>query len=354
MMEPGAGAAAVLEAIAEPALLLDGEDILVAANRRGLALLPPGAVGHPLRDLLAGAPEELDRYLRRCRGADAGLVGALLLRRPEAPERYRCRGAPVRLPAGAGLLLTLDRGGEGRFVALTRKVVELDGEVRERRHAEAVLAEALRERDLLLRELQHRVKNNVQMLAGLLQGAQRETSNLEAMAILRDVSLRFAAVGAVQQLIYGSRSLDTIDSREMIGMVARGATTLAEVEVELAVEAEPVALPIEAAAPLALILNELVTNSVKHGVPSTGRPAIRVTWRAEADHLVLLVEDNGPGLGPAEGPRRASGLGLVRGLLRQLGGSLTIESNAADGARGARCTVRVPVPRPSPGGGDTT
>jgi two-component sensor histidine kinase len=117
------------------------------------------------------------------------------------------------------------------------------------------------------------------------------------------------------------------------------------------VEAEPIALPIEAAVPVALILNELVTNAVKYGRPETGRQRIDVTWAQEADHLILRVQDNGPGFRSAEGTRRASGLGLVRGLLRQLGGGLSAEPGPLGRAKGALCAVRFPVPRARQSGG---
>ena len=335
-MELGANALAILEAIAGPALVVDRDDRLAAANRRALAILPTQALGHPFDEIAPGG--EVGRFLERCRGTSGGLVGAMALRGPQGLERHRCRGARIALPGGAGVLLTIEPGEEPRFAALTRQLGDLNEELRERRHAEAVLAEALRERDLLLRELQHRVKNNVHMLAGLLQGAERETANAEAKAVLREVSARFAAVGAVQQLVYGAGDLRSVDSAALVEAVARGAAELAGAGTELAVEAEPLCLGIEAAGPVALILNELVTNAVKYGRPAEGPPRIAVRWRAEQGHALLEVADNGPGFRPGEAGRRASGLGLVRGLLRQLGGSLGVEEGP-----GALCRVRFPL-----------
>ena len=353
-MPVGAEAIAVLEAIAEPALIIDRQSLLAAANRRAHAILPADAVGRPFRDIDAGAAGEAELFLNRCRGSSGGLMGALLLRDVGGTtQKHRCRGARIQLPDGPGVLLTLDRGEEVRFVALSRKVAELDEEVRERRHAEAVLAESLRERDLLLRELQHRVKNNIHMLGGLLQGAERETGSAEAKVVLRDIALRFRAVGAVQQLVYGAADLETIESGEMVEAITRGAATLGPSDLDLVVEAEPIALPIEAAVPVALILNELVTNAVKYGRPETGRQRIEVTWAQEADHLILRVQDNGPGFTSGEATKRASGLGLVRGLLRQLGGSLSADTNPLWGAKGALCLVRFPEPRARRSGAQT-
>jgi two-component sensor histidine kinase len=131
----------------------------------------------------------------------------------------------------------------------------------------------------------------------------------------------------------------------MVETITRGAATLGPGDLDLVVEAEPIALPIEAAVPIALILNELVTNAVKYGRPETGRQRIEVTWAREADHILLTVQDNGPGFLPGEGAKRASGLGLVRGLLRQLGGSLSADASPLGVAKGALCSVRFPIPR---------
>jgi two-component sensor histidine kinase len=140
----------------------------------------------------------------------------------------------------------------------------------------------------------------------------------------------------------------------MIETITRGATTLAPNDLNLVVEAEPIALPIEAAVPVALILNELVTNAVKYGRPKTGRQKIDVTWAREAEHIVLTVQDNGPGFTSDEGTKRASGLGLVRGLLRQLGGSLNIGASSSCVPKGGLCRVRLPLPYSRRAGGGET
>jgi two-component sensor histidine kinase len=157
-------------------------------------------------------------------------------------------------------------------------------------------AEALNERDLLLRELQHRVKNNMHMLVALLQGAERETTSADAKAVpCADASQRFAAVSAAQQLVYANSGSGDIDGATLVTTVARGAITLSTRSVDLRIEAEPFALPIEPAVSLALIVNELVTNSAKYGHPAEGRQMIRLTWAKDSPEVRMVVEDNGRG-----------------------------------------------------------
>ena len=95
--------------------------------------------------------------------------------------------------------------------------------------------------------------------------------------------------------------------------------------------------------PLALILNELLTNAVKHGADRRGRIAIKVELRELDDDLALVVTNSGPGFERHSSQRRASGLGLVEGLARRMGGKFEVER-----APGARCTVRVPKARAYP------
>jgi two-component sensor histidine kinase len=182
------------------------------------------------------------------------------------------------------------------------------------------------------------------MLVALLQGAERETTSADAKAVLRDASQRFAAVSAAQQLVYANSGSGDIDGATLVTAVARGAITLSPRGVELTIDAEPFALPIDPAVSVALITNELVTNSAKYGHPAEGRQMIRLAWAKDGPEVRMIVEDNGPGFHPTQGGRRASGLGLVRGLLRQLGGSLEIVFASDDGRAGARCVVRFPVP----------
>jgi PAS domain S-box-containing protein len=194
--------------------------------------------------------------------------------------------------------------------------------------------EAESQQRLLLSELNHRIKNNMQMLQSLLNAARRETSSAEARTALADASQRVGAMAAAQKVLYQANNTRGYRTKEFIGAVCSSARQAFGKGIAIDCAADDGELPNDTAVPLALIVNELVTNAAKHGVNGRGEGSIRVSLRRNADSFVLQVEDNGPGFELAKTRRRSSGLGLVIGLVRQIGGSFAVER-----VPGARCTV---------------
>jgi PAS domain S-box-containing protein len=188
---------------------------------------------------------------------------------------------------------------------------------------------------MLLDELNHRVKNNMQMLHALLRTAERETQSAEARAVLADAGQRVGAMAAAQQVLYEAGNPITYRARDFLEGVCASARQAFTGNVSIEISQCPQErLSNDTAMPLALILNELLTNAAKHGV-TAGDGAIKVALTKGLDSFELIVEDGGPGFDLGQARRRASGLGLVSGLARQLGGALTVER-----APGARCRVQ--------------
>lgn len=341
-------AESVLQAIAEPALIVGTDGRVAFANDATLSRMGPRAkAGHDLSELIPEHETEagLRAYLFRCSGSRSPLLGKLEFRDTNGQAaRFRSYGSllePARDSAPALILLRLAEAGDERFSALAQKVRDLNEEIRKRRRTQALLEEALCDRDLLMRELHHRVKNNIQMLASMLYMARREVAGRDAASVLDDASRRLAAVGMVHQLLYSGESLRGIRGDEFVGRVCDAVMQTFDHCGGLSINAEPIEIPNDAAVPLALILNEFVANALKHGLRSDGKPAqVRVALTAGGDGVVeLSVEDEGPGFEPEAGAgRRASGLALVRGLARQVGGSLKIERGQH---AGARCAIRL-------------
>jgi PAS domain S-box-containing protein len=194
--------------------------------------------------------------------------------------------------------------------------------------------EAETQQRLLFAELNHRIKNNMQMLQALLNAARRETPSAEARAALADASQRIGAMIAAQKVLYQANNAKGYQAREFLGAVCSSLRQGFAKGVVVECSVDDGELPNDTAMPLALIVSELVTNAAKHGVNGRGEGSIKVALVRQGGGLALLVEDDGHGFELGETGRRSSGLGLVMGLVRQIGGSFRVERG-----RGARCVV---------------
>ena len=222
----------------------------------------------------------------------------------------------------------------------------LDRDVTEKKQAEEALRESLAEKVVLLKEVHHRVKNNLQIVASLLNLQADRTVNPEAAAGLLDTRNRVRSMALLHEMLYRSESLARINLaayvEELCLHLLRTFGRLADrVRVERQVVA--VSLSLEQAVPCGLIINELLTNALKYGFPDekTGRVLVEVALKD--GQIVLSVSDNGMGLPPGLDPAGSSTLGwqLVTNLAGQLGGSLEWEKGAEGGAL---FRVRFPAP----------
>lgn len=207
------------------------------------------------------------------------------------------------------------RDGKGRVVGAINMLVDIS----ERKQAET-------QQRVLLNELNHRVKNNMQMLQSLIAGAARKTQQPEAKQVLGEASDRLAAMAAAQRVLYGTLDATQFDGQEFLNAVCKTAQHAFSADIRIAAESDVGALRNDAAMPLALILNELLTNAVKHGLMAQAG-TIKVGLEREGEDFILYVEDEGPGFDLDAVVRRSSGLQLVQGLARQLRGRFEVHRN---------------------------
>jgi PAS domain S-box-containing protein len=216
------------------------------------------------------------------------------------------------------------RDAVGRIVGAINMLVD----VSERKHAET-------QQRVLLNELNHRVKNNMQMLQILLEaGAQRAESS-EAREVLEEASGRIMAMAAAQRVLYTTPDATRFDAHDFLNTVCETAKQTFPQEVDIDYQADAVRLSNDSAMPLALIANELLTNAVKYGLNGRAAGTIRVRLKREDDSFLFYVEDDGPGFDLQLIQQRSSGLKLVQGLARQLGGKFEVTRTPA-----TRCSVR--------------
>jgi PAS domain S-box-containing protein len=216
------------------------------------------------------------------------------------------------------------RDAAGKIIGAINMLVDIS----ERKHAET-------QQRVLLNELNHRVKNNMQMLQILLEaGAQRAESS-EAREVLEEASGRIMAMAAAQRVLYTTPDATRFDAHDFLNTVCEAAKQTFPQELDIDYEADAIRLSNDAAMPLALIVNELLTNAVKYGLNGRTAGTIRVRLRREDDSFLFYVEDDGPGFDLQMVQQRSSGLKLVQGLARQLGGRFEVTSGSA-----TRCSVR--------------
>jgi two-component sensor histidine kinase len=198
-------------------------------------------------------------------------------------------------------------------------------------------AEIIELREQLLDELNYRLKNNLDVLYGLLKVAWHKTDNTGAHAVLSDTCQRIGAMGSAQKVFYAARSSTDVSGQRLLAAVCANARAFFSKDVSIKYQATAGLLPKETAVPLALILNELLTNAAKHGADGRGRVAIDVGLRQRSGEIELCVQDRGAGFNfdPAQG--QLSGLGLVAVLVRRLRGIFTTERRS-----GARCVLKFP------------
>jgi two-component sensor histidine kinase len=205
------------------------------------------------------------------------------------------------------------RDSRGNIVGAINMLVD----VSERKQAET-------QQRILFNELNHRVKNNMQTLQSLLHLAGRQTRSPEAQKVLHEASGQIAAMAAAQQVLYCTAEATSFRAQDFLNSVCGTVRQTFARHVEVICEAGDATLSNDTAMPLALILNELLTNAVKHGTNADGEGTVRVGLTHEDGSFHLHVEDEGPGFDLESVRQRSSGLQLVRGLARQLRGRLEV------------------------------
>jgi len=221
-------------------------------------------------------------------------------------------------------------------------VIEYVRDITEQKKAQDALLASLKEKEILLKEIHHRVKNNMQIISSLLHLQAQHLKDPEAAEALKQCQNRIRAMALVHERLYREENLAKIDFQEyaeqlLVHLFQAFLPRSKNISFSLQIEAPP--LTIEIAIPLGLITTELVTNSLKHAFSPGQTGEILVSLRKEENNLVLKVSDNGKGL-PEEIPEKF-GLEIVRLLTAQLSGTFKMQSRSG---KGTEAEVIFPFP----------
>ena len=222
---------------------------------------------------------------------------------------------------------------------ISRVVVLRD--ITERKRAEEKIKTSLQEKEVLLREVHHRVKNNMQIISSLLSLQSGYIKDKTQTEMIKESQNRIKSMALIHEKLYQSENLTDIDFNEYIEALVRGLVRSYGVNaarIAVKIEVEDISVGIDAAIPCGLIINELVSNALKHAFPNSRKGEIIVVFRSANEHIELRVIDNGVGI-PEDidfETTNSLGLHLVAILAEdQLEGEITL-----DRSKGAAFHIR--------------
>jgi len=297
----------------------------------------PGGLAHVNRGVVTWTNMRLPRMLGFGDRALAGRMIDELL--PSVPGIGNGANAFLARSVGRSYMVNtapLDPADPGK------NVLYVIVDVTEREKAAEELGRLVEEKEILFRELQHRVKNNLTLIESYIGLGIGGTSDETARRVLSETRARVHTISAIYEQLYRAGGGATVDMPVYLAEIAKsaaGAFQGAEGGVTVAVDAEDIAIDMKRAAHLGIIANELITNSFKHAYSPGQAGTVRLSLGRSAGEAVLSVSDDGKGFPrePQAGNGGGMGLKLVELLAKQMGGAFLV-----DGKNGM--TVRVTLP----------
>lgn len=308
----------IIESMAESLVVTDSKGLIQRVNSSTINMLgynEEELIGKPLPNLFS-ENEDMKRRLNSKAEIDHG------------EANYLKKGGeliPVSLSLGS---IHNSKGEEQGIVCVASDITE-------RKEAEVQITKSLKEKEILLAEIHHRVKNNLAVISGLLQMQIWETEDEAAEIALKDSQLRVQSIALVHEKLYQSESLSYIQFDRYIRDLLQAISSTYmdfQVSVNIDTELEDIALNINQAIPCSLLLNELIVNAYKHAFGNREEGNILVKVCENEDHIRLYVKDDGVGFPEEFDFDEATSLGmtLINTLIQQLNGEIVMRNS--DGA----------------------
>jgi len=244
-------------------------------------------------------------------------------------------------------LAELNSGLELRVAERTRELESVNttlvDEIRQRSLAEEQLKASVLEKEILIKEIHHRVKNNLQIIISLLYFQSKKTDDPSLVSALVDSQTRVKSMALVHEKLYQSGNLSSIDFNGYLQNLVSNLMISYDIDqsrIRVTISAHNLPLTINMAIPLGLIMNELVSNAMKYAFPDGGKGELTITGSVQDEQIIVKVRDNGRGIPEGFDWRNTDSLGLhlVQMLTRQLKGTIDL-----DPAAGTEFTLKIPI-----------
>lgn len=204
----------------------------------------------------------------------------------------------------------------------------LADDITEKLRAEKQLQASLNEKEVLLAEIHHRVKNNLALVSGMLQMQVFDEDNEEVINKLNNSMLRVETMASIHQLLYESSSFSRLEFSKIINKLIKAThdSFSSGKDIDIEIETEPFELNINQAVPCSLIINEAITNVYKHAFKNRQRGWIKATLLRQENQVTFKLEDSGSGLPEGFNISDLSSLGtkIITALVKQLEGAFTL------------------------------
>lgn len=288
--------------------------------------------------------------------------GAYRLRYPDGSP-MACAESPMAMTLEKGrrfqgqeMLVDREQGGMSHVIAYPEPLYDSAGnligavnllvDITERKTAEQRLKASLEEKEVLLKEIHHRVKNNLQVVSSLLYLQSQKIEDPEVRALFAESQNRICSMALAHEQLYQSKSLADISLREYVHSLVshmRQVNMLPESRIECEVLVADVTVDIEKVVPCGLLITELFSNAIKHAFPDGRRGMVRIEISSRQRDVKLSVADDGVGLPAGFDYRHTQTLGLqlVCALVAQLDGDISLVGGA-----GTRFDIIFPVGSP--------
>lgn len=303
----------IIESIRETLIVTDIEGSIVGINKAGLEMLH-----YTKEEIIGTSVKEFfdlenmgDVYDKNNKNGSVFEFCLLTRRKNRIPVLF----SEVELISGTGEMV-------GTVCVAT--------DITERKEADEQVKKSLREKEILLSEIHHRVKNNLAVISGILHLQAYETDNEQVAKALSESQARIQSISLVHEMLYHSDTLSFIDYRSYVNDLVQAITSMHINEsknISVTSDVDNFSLDINKAIPCSLLLNEIIVNSFKHAFEGIDEGEIRISMKEKDQIINLVVEDNGLGLDD-NGMKKSDNLGttLIKTLASQLNGEYKVSA----------------------------